>query len=322
MKIAYIGYDLSCLKAAGAWAGQPAESNEFVFFLKEKKQDFQFNSIFKSDIYVDQLMISGDQARRNLQAEQKFLSIQKQFNKLAEVISVAKEKVELKAEKEIIKSGNQKATSVLDLKNIHDIQYDSRRKKIILEIEKQGVEEFDLLLVEGHPILADYFEEKKIKIFKDVVSTNYAWSAVKFEIDYLMPVEPFQTPRAFFLVLDSARESFIDNWVFCHIQKDQFTVWNFQPSHQIGNTEFANFYTDRLKQSLSARFKFIYFKNYLNTFHSSVGAHQKPLSAHFPQAISVPNFQFSSGAQVKEYFEQKIIKKLKIIKKISGEKYD
>ncbi len=319
MKIAYLGFDLGCLKTDSAIRQQSAE---VVYFLKEKKQAFAGPSVFETDIYVDHLMISGDLKKRSPQGEQKFQAIKKQFNKIADVISIESQVSTLPEETATANVESIKAPSVFNLNLIRDIQFDSRKKKIILEIEKQGVEEFDLLLAEAHPFLADFFEDRKIKFFKDSVSITYVWSAVNFEIDYLKPIEPFRNSRSFFLILDSSRETVIDNWMYCCLDKNHLSVWSFLPSHQVGNTEYLNFYIDRIRQSLSEKFRFLYLKNYQNSTSSSVGALQSSVRTRIPQAFTVPNFHFSSGPQIQSYFEQKIGKKIKAIRKVAGEKYD
>ena len=197
---------------------------------------------------------------------------------------------------------------------VQDIQVDAKNKKIFIEIEKKGVEAFDYLFIEAHPLSA-ILNEKKIKLFPNNFKLNYAWMGVAFEIDFLKPIEDFKSERTFFIVLDSLRNSIIDNWFFCHFTDRQLNVWGFLPLHQVNNPEFKNFYVDRIREFVAKKFEFIHLKNYINSYLSTAGADSKSTSLRYRPAQAVPNFMFWSTQQVTKYFENEFSKKMKSFKK-------
>lgn len=306
MRIAYIGYDLSCTKADAFFSKQ---GDEVVYFLKEKGQNFNYKPFDQMGVLVDGLMISADEKKQTKQQNNKFKKINKKYFELRETLGCPSESLSES------RKDSSKPNTVIDLYLFQDIQLDSKNKKIFIEVEKKGVETFDYLFIEAHPFLSTLLKEKNVHLFSKTLEKNYVWSSVNFEIDFLKPIEDFNFERIFLVILDSSRNSIIDNWFLCHFDNHQLNIWGFLPLHQVNNPGFKNFYIDRTRQWVSEKFKFIYLKNYLHSYLSTVGADEGFGSVRYHQTQCVPNFMFWSIEQVTNHFENKLLKKMKIIKK-------
>ena len=304
MKIAYVGYDLSCQKA-NYYFNQTG--CEVVYFLKEKMQDFNYPAFSDLDILIDHVTVPGNLKLRSSAHKQALKIVKEQYLELKQSLSpwAVKEST----------SNTVAAAKIVDLNLLQDIQYDGKQKKVFIEIEKKGVETFDYVFIEAHPLVAQALFEKKIKVFRSPLEVQYIWSSISFAVDYVKPIEPLQQRRTFFVVQDPLRKSLIDNWFLCDFQKDNMLhIWGYMPFRQIANPQFKKFYIDRMKTFIVDKFKFIHLKDFLNAQLSSVGTSDESVSMAFKQTLSVPNFMFWSESQVNNFFEQKFTKKIKVSK--------
>ena len=79
MKIAYIGYDLSCTKSTRYFQQQ---GYEVTYFLKEKKQNFNFKPFSAIDLFIDHVMIPGRSDQRTARQKQLFKKVTNEFTEL------------------------------------------------------------------------------------------------------------------------------------------------------------------------------------------------------------------------------------------------
>lgn len=308
MKIAYIGYDLSCHKASCFFEQAGCE---VVYFLKQKTQSFKFPAFDDLDILIDHLTVPGQRNMRSAAHERAFRVVKDEYLELKQNLSPS-------APREPVTYSEPNA-KIVDLSLLHDIQYDGKQKKIFIELEKKGVETFDYVFVEAHPLVAEALLEKQIKVFRQPQEVQYIWSSVSFEIDYLTPIEPLRNGKTFFVVQDPLRKSLIDNWFLCDFQSSsKLHVWGYMPYRQIANPEFRNFYIERVRKLIADKFNFIHLKENLTSQLSTVGALEDSVSMALKQTDSVPNFMFWSQAQVNYFLEQNFTKKIKMLK-ISSE---
>lgn len=312
MKIAYIGYDSSCTKGHSFFR---KHDFEVTYFLKVKRQNFNYQPFLANDIFLENLTIPGDLALRTVHQSQVFNTVGDEYLELknnlnpsaAATLLEDKDKDKDTAEPENIK--------VLDMTLIKDLQYDGKQKKIFLELEKKGVENFDFVFIEAHPFISTALLEKNIKAFRDQLELEYVWSSVSFDIDYQKPVEPFIKQKTFIVVQDSLRRSLVDNWYFCDFQPgNKLNVWGYLPYRQVANPEFKKFYVDRVRNFIQQKFKFIYLKEFIQFDLCSVGALDSAVSMKFQQMLAVPNFMFWSQLQVFNFFELNFSKKIKSYK--------
>ncbi len=306
MRIAYFGYDRSCLKT---WNELSRQGFEVVYFLKEAQQDLKFSTFNQTFIFSNELMIPYKDHDRTTEQRRQFANIEKNFLNLQQRICA----------REVSGSDDQspenlKQPTVLPLTEIMDLHYDAKKKKIVVEIERKGIEAFEFVLTESHPLISIYFETKKIQMFKTSLHADYIWSSIRFEYEPLKPIAIFQHDSPFFLVLDPARNSIIDNWFYCVLKKGLLELWTFQPFNQINNPEFQNFYIDRVRAAVAKRLSFLQLKNYLNTELSTVGSSAVQQQLLLPSALVMPNVSFWNGLQIenflKSYFH-KITRKVK-----------
>lgn len=306
MRIAYLGYDQSCLKSLSYLS---SKEHEVVYFLKEKTQNHHFLNFDKANIFSQKLMIPYDVRERTSTHQKEFSRIVTNYNLLKK--SIASD-LPVSQAGSANNAGN--IANVFELATVIDIQFDANQKKIIIELEKKGVEVFDLLVTESHPLLTDFFTHKKIQVFKTAAKADYTWTSVSFEIEYLKPVTEFSKAPPFFAVLDSARKTIIDNWLYCELSDQKINIWNFQPTNQLHNPQFQDFYIDRLRQSVTQILPFLHLKNYESTHFSSAAHLSYEPRLKLNSSLIVPNFDFWSENQVTEFLGKhmhQIFKKLK-----------
>ena len=307
MKIAYIGYDLSCTKSTRYFQQQ---GYEVTYFLKEKKQNFNFKPFSAIDLFIDHVMIPGRSDQRTARQKQLFKKVTNEFTELKVSLNPF-QSVPLEI------SPDWPAAPVYDLTLLKDIQHDGKQKKLFFEVEKKGVESFDFLFIEAHPFVAEVLTEKKIKAFRKNLETEYSWTSLRFEIGYVKPIDPFYDEKMFFVVQDPRRKSLVDNWFFCHFQENVLEVWGFIPYLQVANPGFKKFYTERVRSFISEKFKFIYLKEFIRSDNCTVGALDQSVPMVLPQTQSAPNFTYWSTAQVTSFWETHFTKKLKTFKLVA-----
>ncbi len=306
MRIAYLGYDRSCLKSVSYLS---SENNEVVYFLKEKSQNHAFINFDKANIFSNKLMIPHDVGRRTSMHQNEFSRLEINYNLLKQNIASNL----IAAQTGAADSAEQK-TNVVDLAAVIDIQFDANQKKIIIELEKKGVEIFDLLLTESHPLLTDSLANRKIHVFRSTSTVDYTWTSISFEYEYLKPVAPFFETPPFFAVLDSARKTIIDNWLYCSLSGQKINIWNFQPTNQLHNPQFQDFYINRLRESVAKAMPFIHLKNYVSSQFSSVAHLSSSPKLKLNSTLAVPNFDFWSENQVTEFLRKHMLSKIKKVK--------
>ncbi len=307
MRIAYFGYDRSCLKT---WNELSRQGFDVVYFLIEVQQDLKFSTFDKTFIFSNDVMIPFKEQDRTGKQKQQFAHVEKNFHSLQQRICARK----------IAESGDQRAENtrpptVLPLTEIMDIHYNAKKKKVVVEIERKGIEAFEFILTESHPLVSIYFDTKRIQLFKATSQTDYIWSSLRFEYQPLKPVAALQQDSPFFLVLDPERDSIIDNWFYCVIKAGLLELWTFQPFNQINNPEFQNFYIDRIRAAVASRFSFLQLQNYLNTELSTVGSPDVHRQLILSSALVMPNVSFWNGLQIENFLKNYLYKITRKVRK-------
>ncbi len=316
MKIAYLGYDRSCLRTFSTLNSISTDNQDIIYFLKEKNQDHQFKVFEKTNLLSNQLMISYDTEKRTQAQKNEFVLFENNYKTLQQQIGA--KSLDSKDSKTLdVSASFPEEAKILDLSEIVDIQFDSSRKKIVIELDKKGIESFDILLTESHSLLANFFEQKKIRIFSKVPAINYTWSSFQFEFEVRKPISAVQTGQPFFVITDSTRDSIIDNWFYCQLKDSMIQIWSFQPTNQIYNPEFENFYIDRIRQAVSSALPFLLLKNYLKSQFSTVSmiAEEKMAKPILGSSVVVQNFSFWNDYQMEIYLQRKLYKIVNKIKK-------
>ena len=309
MKIAYIGYDLSSCQTAATLI----DGHEVQYFIKEKNQNLNFSAFTTIDILTTKILIPAFEKQRTAAHISEFKQIESNYNLLKKILTPAIDckSVTPKGDGSIVADAQK---NVLDLSSIVDIQYDNKSKRINIEIENKGLETFDILFTEAHPLICDYLETKKMRLIKNKVLLKYVWKSFVFTYEFLKPIDMLKVRKEFFLVLDSSRDSLIDNWFYCILEPERIQVCTFQPFHQINNPEFFNFYVERIRQSLVNHFPFIQIKNFSHSQLATVGSSLVDISTLMPQSLIVPNFYFWKKEHIHDYLSMRLVKLTRKIK--------
>lgn len=307
MRIAYLGFDQSSFKT---FTYLSAGGNDVVYFLKQKNQNHHFSNFDKTDIYSNKLMIPFDIRQRTNAHKHEFSDLEENYNILKQKIST-----NIKTEKALTITSDKKVNA-LDLSDVIDIQHDANQKKIVIELEKSGAEIFDILLTEAHPLVTAFFETRKIQIFKARPAVENTWTAVNFEYEFLKPILATFKKAPFFTVLDPSRASIIDNWLYCNFLNNNLQIWSFQPTNQLHNPEFQDFYIDRLRLAVAKVFPFLHLNSFVSSQFSSIVPFQFIPSLKMNLGLTVPNFDYWSEVQIAEFFQKYMLKINKKVKKI------
>lgn len=303
MKVAYIGYDLSGVRTNSFFASKDIQ---VTYFLCHPTVNPSYQPLNQTPILTDDLMISAEPSDRTAIQSFYFEKIKNNYKFLeAEIGSDAATIESGAAEK-----AQANSSVVQDMQSIIDIQYDSKSKKVLIEIEKHGVEEFDFFLAEQHVLLSLELEKKNIHLFNKKMKTPFVWTTFNYQVEYSGQIR-FQMPNAsFFVVIDSEREFTTDNWMHCQLQNETLHVSSFQPYTQLMNPAFQKFASDRIHDQVGEKLKFITIKHVEGVTLSTVASGYKDSCTLMKASASVPNFSFWTDAQIEAYFQASIIKKI------------
>ncbi|OFZ31936.1 MAG: hypothetical protein A2622_11900 [Bdellovibrionales bacterium RIFCSPHIGHO2_01_FULL_40_29] len=309
MKIAFLGYDLSATQTAEKLTDA---GHNVAFFLKKSQQQIQFEPFHSIPVFCDRLMIPGENHLRTETHQDLLRKIKVSYSEIQNRLSY--------------KSGHGTASIrkceanafVQSLDSIKDIQFDSKVKKHLIEIDKQGIESFDYVLTESHFLLKQDLDLKKINIFKKTKNSSYIWCSLRFEYEFLKPLRSLQSMKSFWIVLDSDRETLIDNWFYCRLTEKQIEFWTYQPESQSHNPEFQNFYIERIRQALAEKLPFLHLNQFLDSDVCTIsyeGWNRNQTSTLILGNCScVPHMGFWAQEEVDHYFENHIFKTFRKLK--------
>lgn len=303
MKVAYIGYDLSGVRTNSFFT---SKNMEVTYFLIHPTVNPSYQPLNQTPILVDDLMISTEPSDRTVIQSFYFDKVKENYKFL---------EAEMGSESAVIESGAAEkaqvnSSVVQDMKNIIDIQYDSKSKKVLIEIEKHGVEEFDFFLAEQHVLLSLELEKKNIHLFQKKMKTPFVWTTFNYQVEYADQIHFQMTNASFFVVIDSDREFTTDNWLHCQLQNDKIHISSFQPYTQLMNPAFQKFASDRVQDQISEKLKFIKLKGLESVTLSTVGSGYKDPSTVMKASMPIPNFSFWTDAQIESYLQTNALKKI------------
>lgn len=305
MKVAYIGKDLSCIRSFSFFQ---SKNIEVTYFLSQGDVTPTYRPFNQTDILVEGLMIDPD-ANNQTQAQKFF------FEKFKSDYQALESELGSEAirNQEYVEGTSAKSTAapvISDLNTIIDIQYDSKNKKVLIEVEKVGVEEFNFILLEQHILISLELEKKNIHLVSKNLKTNSVWMSFNFAVDYVQAIKNKTLNSSFFMVLDSERESIIDNWLHCQLVENELRVSSFQPYTQLMNPAFQKFASDRIRTQISKKIEFLKVKELKDISLTTVGANHLKSFISIKSSAPVPNFSFWTDEQINSYLKKNILKKI------------
>jgi hypothetical protein len=261
-------------------------------------------------------MISANPAQRTAVQNFGFEKIKKNYLALESQMATHLKATVLSAE-DLEKK--QTDAHIADLQTIIDIQYDSKNKKVLIEIEKHGVEEFNFLLTEQHVLLSLALEKKNIHLFGKHMKTPYVWTTFNYDVAYAPQVQFQVSNSSFFMVFDSDREFTTDNWVHCLLTNKTLQVSSFQPYSQLMNPGFEKFASERIQQQINAQVGFIQIKQLKDITVSTVAATYETSYLQLKAAALIPNFSFWTDGQIDAFLHTQTLKKMsKVIAQLNA----
>lgn len=305
MKIAYIGYDLSCLRVNHFFH---SKNDQVTFFLVKPDLNQITSSFDETKIFVNHVMMSNDSYQQTEIQKKIFQNIKKNFHEFQSLLSTNENQVERNLTAEA--TDMVAPQNIQPIERIIDIHFNSKTKKNAIELENHGVEEFDFVLSEQNDLISLELEKKNIFLFDKELKTDLIWTTFSYQLQYLDKIKPFVQTRSFFLVLDSDRDSLVDNWLHCSLEGDVLKISSFQPYNQLMNPEFQRFTSDRMRQQVLEKLEIISIKAQVDVTFSTVSceylkSHCK-MKSHFP----VPNFLFWSEDQMNTFLDKNIYKRM------------
>jgi hypothetical protein len=303
MKIAYIGYDLSSVKTQEFFNSKELE---VTYFLVHPKTTPQHATFRKTNLLVDQIMIPAEHNLQTVAHKNSFHKIKKNYKIIENEISGDASVVEKGQDRKFDEKGN----SVQELKNIIDIQYNTKAKKILIEIEKSGVEEYDFILTEPHALISSELKKRNIQLFKKSLQSNSVWSSFHFQVEYKKSINFLIPGASFFMVMDSERDSVNDNWFHCVLINNKLQVSSFQPYSQMMNPEFQTFAAARIQKQITERLHFIQIVKFEETSLSTIAANYRSSQLDMKPSAAVPNFAFWNYEQINLFLDKQIIRKI------------
>lgn len=318
MKIAYIGYDPSAYLAQQELAKL---TDHVHFFLIHPDKDNHFKTFLETDIFTNHVMIPALAEKRTEEQKRQFELIKKNYYTLYSWICGSKpvEKSNV-LKNEILnqpaKKGLPNNFPTTNASEIVDIKVDERQKKCFIEVKKKGLEEYDLVLVEDHNLVAQFFLEKNIKYFHKLSNQKSTWVGFQFKIDFITPKVPLPQPFEFLMVQQSSVDSVMDNFYLIKINSVDFTIWQWLPTHQLDNPQFDKFIIERTRSAVSAKLSYLVFMEQEPIKIKTTVSCEGHLKNYLDDLLfSVPNFSFWQSEQVEDYLKQRLDKKVKDYKK-------
>jgi len=136
------------------------------------------------------------------------------------------------------------AQDVLDLKI-------SSKKKITLELQKQGVRIFDHLLVESSVSNFKFLQSIGFDLVEQQKADDLVWQCFKYVCTHNL------AEHDFWLLDSSHYDSLFDNLLYLQIKTGCLHVWAVVPDHQKLNSQFLVEFQNRLKMKIEKRLQFL-----------------------------------------------------------------
>ncbi|MFZ3229194.1 MAG: hypothetical protein WA160_03230 [Pseudobdellovibrio sp.] len=303
MKIAYLGYDLSCLKADSFFK---KKKESVTYFLTQTNSKLACKTFQNTDLYTENLMMSPDVKQQTDIQKKYFDQIKNNYKYLESQLSTNENFSDI----ELSSFVDSSEFDVQNITRIIDIHHDSKTGKVMLELDKHGVEEFDFILIEQNSLIKMELEKKNINIFNKNLKTETIWTTLYFDVEYLKPIKFQANDYSFFLILDSERDTVIDNWFHCVLDKNSLCVSGFQPYTQLMNPGFQVFISRRIQNQVADKLKFITIKKFIDLSLSTVSSEYSISYNKLKPSAAVPNFSFWSDMQINGFLSKHIYKKI------------
>ncbi|MBC7419312.1 MAG: hypothetical protein H7328_01170 [Bdellovibrio sp.] len=311
MKLAYLAYDLNSLKAHAALSRR---FSEIEYFLLEPERIILPTYFEELPVLVDHLAIPADKAVQTSAQLKTLKKIKAQYDEFKnEIFGASKAKTNQNFE-----ASSDAKQKISLFGELQDVFFNSKKQKVYLEKSNSGTSEFDFIIVENHQLVSLAAKKLKNNIFSQSTKNSHVWFSTEFNYSLKNPRDGFLGKHSFILVFDSANESILDNWYFCHFESDRLLVQQWVPYHQYQNSDYNRFIIERTRQRLATRVDFIHLGNLTQAdVNSTSGFFQTnaALTNHRLTAL-VPSFSFWSPLQIENQIsnstEQKIKKILKI----------
>lgn len=301
MKIAYLGYDLSSVRTDAFFKSKDLQVSYFLTYPHASPSYLPFG---QTGLLTEKIMIDAISNDRTSAQASYFDKLKKQHAFLQNELACAEVKsVEFPASSE-------NPSVINDMQTIIDIQYESKSKKVLIEIEKHGVEEFDFIISEQHILISLELEKRNIFLFNKSLKTPLVWTTFSFRLNYADGINYEMKNSSFFLILDPDRESVSDNWFHCQMVGKRLYVSTLLPYTQVMNPSFQKFSAERIQQQLREKIQFVVVSELESVTLSTVAADYKSNLLRIKAAGVVPNFSFWTDAQINSYLQKQTLKKI------------
>lgn len=296
MKLAYIGYDLNCLKAQTALT---RHFSEITFFLIEQREVVPALAFENIPVFADGIMIP----RENELRTPKHLAIRKKIKKQYEEF---KNELfgELKTKKSELANGTSKASfQVESLSDVGDVFFDSKKAKVYIERKNRGTEEFDFMLIENHQMIAERLRDFKNSPLSGTTMNSHVWFSVQFNFELKSPREGVAVPHNLLLINNSDSESIIDNWYFCQLDKGLATIQQWVPFNQHANRDYQKFIIARTRAVIEQQLDYIQLRDQKDQYVDSTSGFcfKKASLANAKLSAEAPSFAFWSTDKIDSF---------------------
>lgn len=251
MKLAYFGYDKTALKV------QLVLEQYFTgidyYLVKSSLDGNSANNTSHLDllnipIMTSNVCIPSDEVLRTTQHKLILHQIKNEYNFFKKNIFT-----EFAVNNEELTGTKRCTKKQFNLADITSVIFNKKTNKHGIQIEEknqvQKIMEYDYLIMEGHQLVCDYFQDKKQNIISRFQTQSYVILSLEFLIEYKLHKQ--YVHHDFIFIDNILLRTIFDNWYFCSLSQNKINVALYIPSGQDMSEEFLDFISQRTYKLLS-----------------------------------------------------------------------
>lgn len=312
MKLAYLGYDKTVLKA------HPVLEQYFNVidsYLVNTDSEAGSLDLLSLPIMANNVCIPMDETLQTIQHKLVLQEIKNEYAYLKKNIFLDYKLTDsefLGAKKALKKQ--------LSIKDVVSIMFDRNLNKHFIQTKGAELEEYDYIIVQAHQLVTDQFQDIKQNIISRPQIQKYSILNIEFAAQYSL--NKYHLHHEFIFIDNMRLKTIFDNWYICSISQNKFTVGLYIPFSRYDSNEFLEFITNRTYDVMSKSFESFKIGELLSRSAStSDGFVSHNAKLRYPKKSSVfPSFDYWPQNKINDYIKNLFIYKNKKNRNLFAEK--
>lgn len=303
MKLAYIGYDKTSLKANTVLE----QHFDFIdnYLINENLEANNLN-FYSLPIMADNVCIPIDESLYTVRHKSVLYKIKNEFTML---------KKNLFADYRLTGdeiTGTRKSTKQqFGFDEIESLLFNNKKNKYLLQMKGQEPIEYDYLIVQGHQLVTDRLQQLKQNVMRKPQIQSFIILNLEFIAKYKLHDQHL---RHDFIYIDNTNYNTVfDNWYICSYASNRLLVSLVVPSANYRSEELMEFLAARARTALSESLKAFEFGPLQNRWISCADGFvtQKLKLSNSATASVFPSFDYWTQNKINNYIKNTFVVKIK-----------